>query len=301
MPTRRRRCCRPFAAPVLLQQELSDLRDVLHAVRSRAGGCWSVGLYVGLALAARAELARDPSTRRPRSCSCRWPVDRHVGRLSGQPVLAAASRLLRPACSRARTWPGRVVDDLGLDLTPAQVADEVTATAAARHGHPQGHGHRYLLRAAPDIAASLGRQSRRYAGLEARTADRLTVKVTTFSRPGSRLAPGQPRRQPEPRLSAPCSVCSSASGLHCCAAAWTTRSKSADDVQAADRSGLIGTVLEDPRLDEKHVVTRSTSTRSPPSRSGRFVPTSSSSTSTTRPRSSWWRAPCPVRASRPWR
>jgi succinoglycan biosynthesis transport protein ExoP len=146
---------------------------------------------------------------------------------------------------------GRVVDELDLDLTPAQVARTVTATPLPDTVILEVTVTDTSAERARDIAESLGRQfTAEVTNLE---ADVSTVKVTTVQ--PAKLDPDavSPDVTRNLALGAVLGLLIGL-GLALLRSKLDNTVKSHDDVQALTGTGLIGTVLEDPRLDDAHVV-----------------------------------------------
>ncbi|SDY75695.1 receptor protein-tyrosine kinase [Modestobacter sp. DSM 44400] len=149
----------------------------------------------------------------------------------------------------------RVVDELGLALTPAQVAAKVQATALP---------DTVILRVdvtdtdaarAHDIAASLGRHFTEQVSLLETPAggDASTVKVTTVQEADLNPAPISPDRTSNLGLGLVLGLLAGV-GLAVLRIRLDNTVKTPQDVLAATGSTVIGTVLEDPELARDHLV-----------------------------------------------
>jgi receptor protein-tyrosine kinase len=151
---------------------------------------------------------------------------------------------------------GEVVDELDLDLTPAEVADEVTATAIPQTVILDVTVTDVSPTRARDIAASLGRHLiRRVNALE--TPDGSVTSSVTVSI----VQPAEVDPEPvSPAIERNLAL-GGVVGLLLGFAVALVRTrldntlKDDDDVRAAAGTGLIGRVVDEPRLPGEHVVT----------------------------------------------
>jgi receptor protein-tyrosine kinase len=150
----------------------------------------------------------------------------------------------------------RVVEDLELDLTPAQVAGKVTATPLPDTVILEVAVTDTSAERARDIAASLGREfTDQVTALETPDgAEASTVKVTTVQPAELEPTPVSPDVVRNLALGAVLGLLVGL-GLALLRSRLDNTVKTADDVTDLTGSGLIGRVPEDPRLDEEHVVT----------------------------------------------
>jgi polysaccharide biosynthesis transport protein len=228
-----------------------ELKDVLNAVRS---GWWLLagGLIVGLTVAGGLTWLATPlyASSTQLFVSVAGSTDTsaaYQGNLFSQQRVTSYAQLLS-----GEKLAGQVVEDLDLPLTPAQVAAKVTATPLPETVILEVTVTDTSADRAEAIASSLGSQfTEEVIDLE---ADVSTVKVTTVQ--PAKLDP-EPVSPDVARNLALGGVLGLLAGL----ALALLRSrldntvKTGDDVQELAGTGLIGTVLEDAVLDEKHVVT----------------------------------------------
>jgi succinoglycan biosynthesis transport protein ExoP len=227
-----------------------DLKDVLNAVRS---GWWLLvgGLLAGLSVAGVMTWLATPlyASSTQLFVSVAGSTDTsaaYQGNLFSQQRVTSYAQLL-PGAQLA----GRVVDELDLDLTPAQVARTVTATPLPDTVILEVTVTDTSAERARDIAESLGRQfTAEVTNLE---TDVSTVKVTTVQ--PAKLDPDavSPDVTRNLALGAVLGLLIGL-GLALLRSKLDNTVKTHDDVQALTGAGLIGTVLEDPRLDDVHVV-----------------------------------------------
>jgi receptor protein-tyrosine kinase len=232
-----------------------DLKDVLHAVRS---GWWLLvtGAVLGLAVAGALSWFATPlySSSTQLFVSVAGSTDTsaaYQGNLFSQQRVTSYAELLT-----GEQLAGDVVDDLGLDLTAGQVAGKVAARALPDTVILEVTVTDTSAARARDIAASLGEQFREQV-TELETPDGAqtsTVKVTTVQPAELDPAPVSPDVTRNLALGL---VLGSLIGLGAALlrARLDNTVKSGDHVQELAGTGLIGTVLEDPTLDERHVVT----------------------------------------------
>ena len=134
-----------------------DFRDVLHAVRY---GWWLLlsGILLGLLIAAGLSWAATPLYSSPTQffvdATDRADIDAaHQGDLYAQERSSSYAAVLR-----SEQLAGRVVDELGLDLTASQVARKITAIAEPNTVVIDVTVTDSSPARARDIAAALGRQ-----------------------------------------------------------------------------------------------------------------------------------------------
>jgi succinoglycan biosynthesis transport protein ExoP len=227
-----------------------DLKDVLHAVRS---GWWLLtgGLLLGLIAAGLLSWLATPlySSSTQLFVSVAGSTDTsaaYQGNLFSQQRVTSYAQLLT-----GEQLAGQVVDDLDLTLTPAQVAAKVTATPLPDTVILEVTVTDTSADRAQDIARSLGSQfTEEVTNLE---ADVSTVKVTTVQPAKSGPNPVSPDVTRNLALGGVLGLLVGL-GLALLRSRLDNTVKTGDDVQELIGTGLIGTVLEDPRLDETHVV-----------------------------------------------
>lgn len=149
-----------------------------------------------------------------------------------------------------------VVEDLDLPLSPAEVAGKVSATAVPETVILSVTVTDTSARRAQDIASSLGRQfAEQVTQLETpEGAAASTVKVTTVQPADHRPAPVSPNLERNLLLGVVLGMLGGF-GLSLLRRRLDNTVKGAEDVRRLTGSGVIGTVLEDPRLSSQHVVT----------------------------------------------
>jgi receptor protein-tyrosine kinase len=227
-----------------------ELKDVLHAVRS---GWWLlVGVLIaGLATSGVLTWLATPlySSSTQLFVSVAGSTDTsaaYQGNLFSQQRVTSYAQLLS-----GDQLAGQVVDDLGLSLTPAQVADKVTATPLPETVILEVTVTDTSADRAQDIANSLGRQfTEEVTNLE---ADVSTVKVTTVQPAQLNPTPVSPDVTRNLALGGILGLLVGL-GLALLRSRLDNTVKTGDDIQVLTGTGVIGTVLEDSRLDEKHVV-----------------------------------------------
>lgn len=228
-----------------------DLRDVLQAVRS---GWWLLvtGVLVGLALAGTLSWLATPLY----SSSTRLVVA-----VAGAPDTSAAYQGNLFSQQRINTYTplltgkslaGEVVDELDLDLSPAEVAGKVSARVLPDSTMLEVTVTDTAAERAKAIAAELGRQFRdRVVEIEAEVTP---VEVTTVEPAEVNADPVSPVIPRNLALGGVLGLLVGL-GLALLRSRLDNTVKTGDDVQTLTGAGLIGTVLEDPKLDDQHVVT----------------------------------------------
>ena len=234
---------------------LLDLKDVLHAVRS---GWWLLvsGVLVGLVVAGVLRWTATPlySSSTQLFVSVAGTTDTstaYQGNLFSQQRVTSYAELLT-----GEQLAGEVVDDLDLQLSPAAVARKVSARALPDTVILEVTVTDTSAERAQDIATSLARQfTERVAELETpEGATASTVKVTTVQ--AAQLNPDtvSPDIMRNLALGGVLGLLIGF-GLALLRSRLDNTVKNNDDVTALTGVGVIGTVLEDPRLDNHHVVT----------------------------------------------
>lgn len=228
-----------------------DLKDVLQAVRS--GWWWLVtGLLVGLAVAGMLNWLATPlyssSTRLFVAVAGSTDTSAaQAGNLFSQQRVTSYVPLLT-----GKSLAGDVVDELDLDLTPGQVAGKVSAEVLPESVVVQVTVTDTSAERAQAIAAALGRRfSERVTELE---ADVTAVRVTTTEEAEVNPDPVSPAVNRNLALGGILGLLIGL-GVALLRSRLDNTVKTGDDVQALAGTGLIGTVLEDPKLDDQHVVT----------------------------------------------
>lgn len=215
-----------------------------------------IGTLVGLAVASALTLTATPlyssSTRLFVSVAGATDTSAaYQNNLFSQERVASYAELLH-----STQLTGRVVDDLDLDLTPAEVAEKVTATAIPETVLLEVTVTDTSPERARDIAESLGRVlSQRVEELE--TADGAatsTVSVETVQPAEVDPQPVSPVPQRNLALGGVLGLLLG-TGVALLRARLDSTVKSDDDVRDAASAGLIGTVVDDPGLRAQHVVT----------------------------------------------
>lgn len=232
-----------------------DLTDVVRAVRA-SWWLFVAGILVGLAVAGSLIWVRTPlyasSTQLFVSVAGSTdPSAAYQNNLLAQGRVTSYAELLR-----GEQLARQVVRDLDLDLTPAEVAEKVTATAVPDTVILEVTVTDTSAVRARDIAASMGRQlARRVRQLETPDGgDASTVKIATVQPAQVDVDPVSPVIERELALGA-------VLGLLMGLALALLRSrldntvKTDDDVQDAVGAGLVGTVVDDPRLRAQNLVT----------------------------------------------
>ncbi|MDP5183846.1 polysaccharide biosynthesis tyrosine autokinase [Blastococcus sp. BMG 814] len=227
-----------------------DLRDVLHAVRS---GWWLLlgGLLVGLAAAGLLSWLATPlySSSTQLFVSVAGSTDTsaaYQGNLFTQQRVTSYAQLLTGEALAAE-----VVDDLNLELTPAAVAGNVDARVLPETVILDVTVTDTDPARAQAIAASLAEQfTERVLELE---ADVSALKVSVVEPADINSDPVSPAVTRNLALGGVLGLLIGL-GLALVRSRLDNTVKTGDDVQALTHTGLIGTVLEDARLGEQHVL-----------------------------------------------
>ena len=245
-----------------------ELKDVLQAVRS--AWWWPVtGALVGLALGGLLGWSATPlySSSTQLFVSVAGGTDTssaYAGNLFSQQRVTSYAQLLT-----GEALAEDVVDELNLDLTPEQVAGMVSASALPDTVILQATVTDTSAERARAIAEALGRQfTERVTELE---ADVSAVKVTTVQPPVLNPSPISPSVGRNLAFGGVLGLLSGL-GLALARSRLDNTVKTGDDVQTLTGSGVIGTVLEDAKLDEQHIVT-TRDVHSPSSESFRAIRT----------------------------
>ncbi|MGY1681914.1 polysaccharide biosynthesis tyrosine autokinase [Geodermatophilus sp. SYSU D01176] len=231
-----------------------DLKDVLQAVRS---GWWLLVGAVLLAVAAAGVLTwtatplYSSSTQLFVSTSSSTDTSTaYQGNLFSQQRVTSYAQLLT-----GEQLAARVVDELSLDLTPTEVAAKVTATAVPETVILDVTVTDTSPQRAQDIATSLGAQfTQQVTELETpEGATASTVKVTTVEPADHSETPVSPNPTRNLALGAVLGLLLGL-GLALLRSRLDNTVKAPEDIRELTGVGVIGTVLEDPRLAEEHLV-----------------------------------------------
>jgi receptor protein-tyrosine kinase len=233
-----------------------ELKDVLQALRS---GWWLLALSVLLAVGAAAAVTWTAkplyaSTTRlfVSTAGATDTSAAYQGDLFSQQRVTSYAELLR-----GEQLAARVIDDLDLELSPAEVAAKVSAAPVADTVILDVTVTDTSPERARDIAGSLGRQfTRQVTTLETPAgAEISTVKVTTVQSADRDSTPVSPDPLRNLALGAALGLMVGL-GLALLRSRLDNTVKTAEDVDQVAGVGVIGTVPEDPRLAEDHLVTR---------------------------------------------
>jgi succinoglycan biosynthesis transport protein ExoP len=232
-----------------------DLKDVLQAVRS---GWW---LLVGAVLLTVAGAATTTYLATPlyssstqlfvsASSSDATSAAAYQGNLFSQQRVTSYAQLLT-----GEQLAGQVVDELRLDLTPAELAGKVSATALPDTVILNVTVTDTSAQRAQQIADALGRQfTARVAELETPDGARAsTVKVTTVQAADLNGTPVSPDATRNLALGAVLGMLLGL-GLALLRSRLDNTVKSTEDVRELANVGVIGTVLEDPQLEASHLI-----------------------------------------------
>lgn len=233
-----------------------DLKDVLQAVRS---GWWLIAGAVLLVLAAAGAVtyATTPlyasSTQLfvSTASSDATSSAAYQGNLFSQQRVTSYAQLLT-----GEQLGALVVEDLGLSLSPAEVAGKVTAAPLPETVILDVTVTDTSARRAQQIAESLGRQfATQVTELETPEGSTAsTVKVTTVQAADLNASPVSPNVSRNLALAAVLGLLLGL-GVAVLRSRLDNTVKTPEDVRAMSGTGVIGTVLEDPRLAEDHLVT----------------------------------------------
>jgi succinoglycan biosynthesis transport protein ExoP len=232
-----------------------ELKDVLQAVRS---GWWLLVCSVLLAVGAAGALTwfatplYSSSTQLFVSTATTADTSAaYQGNLFSQQRVTSYAELLT-----GERMAGRVVEELGLDLSPQEVAGKVTATAVPETVILTVTVTDTSAQRAQEIADSLGRQFTEQV-TELETPDGAaasTVKVTTVEPAEVDAAPVSPDVTRNLALGAVLGALLGL-GLALLRSRLDNTVKTNEDIIRLTGAGVIGTVLEDPQLAKQHLVT----------------------------------------------
>ncbi|MDK3257140.1 polysaccharide biosynthesis tyrosine autokinase [Blastococcus capsensis] len=232
-----------------------DLKDVAQALRA---GWWLVvaavlvGVATGGALTWSATPMYASTTKLFVSTSTTTDTSSaYQGNLFSQQRVASYAELLSGVQLAAR-----VIEELQLDMTPDELAAKVSATAVPETVILTVTVTDTSALRAQDIAASLGRQfAAQVTELETPAgSDASTVKVATVQPAALDETPVSPDAVRNVALGAVLGILAGL-GLALLRSRMDDTVKTSEDVTCLTGVGLIGTVLEDPRVAEDHVVT----------------------------------------------
>lgn len=231
-----------------------DLKDALNAVRS---GWWLVVGAVLLAMAVagvltwRATPMYASSSRLFVSTSAATDTAQaYQGDLFSQQRVTSYAQLLG-----GDQLAARVVDDLQLAMTPAQLVKEVTATAVPNTVILEVTVTDPSPRRAHDIVASLdGEFTQQVTRLETPDGSpRSTVKVATVQEPSYDMTPVSPDKTRNLVLGFGLGILLGL-GLAVLRSRLDDTVKTPEAARGLAGAGVIGTVLEDPVLAREHLV-----------------------------------------------
>ncbi|RZU34121.1 polysaccharide biosynthesis tyrosine autokinase [Blastococcus saxobsidens] len=232
-----------------------DLKDVVQALRA---GWWLVvtAVLLGVAAGGAATWSATPlyesTTKLFVSTSTTTDTSSaYTGNLFSQQRVASYAELLTGVQLAAE-----VVEELRLDMAPDELAEMVSATIVPDTVILTVTVSDTSARRAQDIADSLGRQfAEQVAELETPPgAEVSTVKVATVQPAAFNDTPVSPDEVRNVTLGAVLGILAGL-GLALLRSRMDNTVKSSEDVTHLTGVGVIGTVLEDARVGEDHVVT----------------------------------------------
>lgn len=231
-----------------------ELKDVIQAARN---GWWLLvaGLLVGMAAAGAVTWQATPEyTSSTQLFVSTSSSDTTASALSGsqfsQQRVASYVQLIT-----GEQLAGRVIDQLGLSDTPTELTDSITASTSPDTVLLDVSVTRESPTQARDVAAALGQQFTAFV-TELETPDGATtsaVKVTVVEQPEVAADPTTPRPLRNLALGALVGLLLGAGGALLRDRLDNTV-KSGDELQALTGVGLVGALLEDPTLQESHLV-----------------------------------------------
>jgi succinoglycan biosynthesis transport protein ExoP len=234
-----------------------DLKDVLEALRS---GWWLVaaavlmGVGAGGVMTWSATPLYSSTTKLFVSTSASTDTSSaYQGNLFSQQRVTSYAELLTGVQLAAQ-----VVDELRLDMTPKQLAGKVSATAVPETVILTATVVDTSAQRAQDIADSLGRQfAKQVTELETPAGSAAsTVKVTTVQPAERNDVPVSPNGSRNVLLGVVLGFLLGL-GLALLRGRLDNTVKTGDEIAALTGTGVIGTVVEDPRLAQEHLVTDS--------------------------------------------
>ncbi|MEA3218387.1 MAG: hypothetical protein QOJ19_4543 [Acidimicrobiia bacterium] len=232
-----------------------DLKDVLQSIRS---GWWVIAMAALLGVAAGGGMTWSAtplySSTTKLFVSTSTTTDSssaYQGNLFSQQRVASYAELLTGVQLAAG-----VVEELQLDISPEQLASMVSATAVPDTVILTVTVTDTSAQRAQDVATSLGRQfAKQVTELETPGgATASTVKVTTVQPAKRNDVPVSPDATRNVSLGTLFGLLVGF-GLALLRGRLDNTVKSAEDVTDLTGSGIIGTVLEDPRVADEHLVT----------------------------------------------
>ncbi|WP_456597007.1 polysaccharide biosynthesis tyrosine autokinase [Blastococcus sp. SYSU DS0552] len=232
-----------------------DLKDVVQALRA---GWWLVAATVLLGIAGGGALTWSATplygstTKLFVSTSTTTDTSSaYQGNLFSQQRVASYAELLSGVQLAAQ-----VVEELRLDMTPEELAAKVSATAVPETVILTVTVTDTSAQRAQDVAASLGRQfSEQITQLETPAgATASTVKVAVVQPAALNEAPVSPDAARNVALGVVLGLLAGVA-LALLRSRMDNTVKTSEDISHLTGVGVIGTVMEDPRVGEDHVVT----------------------------------------------
>jgi receptor protein-tyrosine kinase len=238
-----------------------ELRAVITALRS-AWWLALVGLLIGAALGVGLSFAKTPhftaSTQLFVSTTDNTSTSAALSgsQFSEQRVTSYAQLIT------GQQLAGAVIDRLGLHLTPAELSDEITATAVPNTVLINVDVTDASASRAQRLANTISNEFAAYASrLEATDANGVSpVKVTVTERATLPTAPSSPRTVRNGILGALVGLLVGA-GIAIARARLDQSVKNVEDVADLVGVPVIGTVLRDGALEKQHVIVRSATSR----------------------------------------
>lgn len=232
-----------------------ELKDVLQALRA---GWWLLlaGLLVGVAAAGVVTWQTTPlyasSTQLFVSTTGTDDTSTaYQGNLFSQQRVTSYVQLLT-----GDQLAGRVIEQLGLEESPAELTESISATTIPDTVLLDVNVMRPSATEARNIAAALGQQfTALVTELETpEGATSSTVKVTVTEAPEAAAAPSSPQPLRNMALGALVGLLVGAGGA-VVRERMDNTVKTSEDVAELTGAGLVGALLEDPNLHDQHVVT----------------------------------------------
>lgn len=232
-----------------------DLKEALQAFRS---GWWLISIAVLACVGGAAALTwtatplYSSTTKLFVSTSASNDTSSaYTGNLFSQQRVTSYAELLTGVQLAAQ-----VVEELGLDMSPEELAGKVTATAVPDTVILTVTVTDTSAQRAHDVAASLGRQfSAQVVELETPAdAAASTVKVTTVQPPAVQATPVSPNLSSNVTLGAVLGLLVGL-GLAVLRSRLDNTVKTPEDIRLLTGSGVIGNIPEDARLAADHLVT----------------------------------------------
>lgn len=254
-------CAGPYGRHWIMGQEHMNIRETLVALRA-GWWLWTLGVVLGCGAALAFSLIREPMY----SSSTQLFVST-TDTASTADVLSGSQFSQQRVTSYAQLiegqdLAGRVIDRLGLGMTPKKLSSEIAAAAVPSTVLIDVTVTDSSPRRAQQIAQALGSEFPVYASQleKASLNGGSPVKVTVTERPQLPSSPSSPKTMRNAILGAVAGLLVGA-GLALLRAHLDRSVKDAEEASGLVGSPVIGMVLRDDALRKEHVIDRTSSSR----------------------------------------